>query len=49
MSDLDELTKAVSEKLNVSFDIFDTLIIRPYVAPTDLFRHLELLFKKDGF
>ncbi|GHV23601.1 hypothetical protein AGMMS49959_17150 [Planctomycetales bacterium] len=25
----------------VSFDIFDTLLLRPYLAPTDLFVHLE--------
>ena len=25
----------------ISFDIFDTLLIRPYVKPTDLFLHIE--------
>ncbi|MDR1495004.1 MAG: HAD-IA family hydrolase [Rickettsiales bacterium] len=27
----------------VSFDIFDTLLLRPYLRPTDLFYHLEQL------
>ncbi|TKZ35482.1 hypothetical protein [Brachyspira catarrhinii] len=33
----------------ISFDIFDTLLIRPYVKPTDLFLHIEKLYKIKGF
>lgn len=33
----------------ISFDIFDTLLIRPYVKPTDLFLHIEKLYKIEGF
>lgn len=33
----DELAKKLSEFEAVSFDIFDTLILRPFAAPTDLF------------
>ena len=33
----------------VSFDIFDTLLIRPFVNPTDLFKYLEVEKKADGF
>ena len=33
----------------ISFDIFDTLLLRPYVKPTDLFYHLELLEKVPGY
>lgn len=33
----------------VSFDIFDTLLIRPYKQPTDLFEHLEKLSGKENF
>lgn len=33
----------------VSFDIFDTLIIRSYNQPTDLFRHIEIAKNADGF
>ena len=30
----------------ISFDIFDTLLIRPYVKPTDLFLHKDnIIFK----
>ena len=33
----------------ISFDIFDTLLIRPYIKPTDLFLHIEKLYKIKGF
>lgn len=33
----------------ISFDIFDTLLIRPYAKPTDLFLHIEKLYKIKGF
>ncbi len=33
----------------VSFDIFDTIIIRPYKNPSDLFKHMEYHFSEDGF
>ena len=33
----------------ISFDIFDTLLLRPYVKPTDLFEHLEKLENLSGF
>lgn len=33
----------------VSFDIFDTLLIRPYLSPQDLFEHIEKLYKLNGF
>ena len=33
----------------VSFDIFDTLLIRPFVNPTDLFKYLEIEKKANGF
>ena len=33
----------------ISFDIFDTLLVRPYVKPTDLFYHLELLENLSGY
>lgn len=29
----------------ISFDIFDTLLTRPYLRPTDLFLHLEKIYK----
>ncbi len=33
----------------VSFDIFDTLLLRPYIKPTDLFVHMEKVFNAPGF
>ncbi|MCL2877457.1 MAG: HAD-IA family hydrolase [Acidobacteria bacterium] len=33
----------------VSFDIFDTLLVRPYVKPTDLFYHIEHIKNSRGF
>lgn len=33
----------------ISFDVFDTLLLRPYVKPTDLFLHLEKLEKAESF
>ncbi len=33
----------------VSFDIFDTLLVRPYRKPTDLFKHLEIQYNSPGF
>ncbi|MGN1044791.1 MAG: hypothetical protein ACI4Q9_02390, partial [Candidatus Methanomethylophilaceae archaeon] len=33
----------------VSVDIFDTLLIRPYVEPKDLFLHMEKAFDAPGF
>ncbi len=47
--DLNELTELISKAEAVSFDIFDTLIVRLYRRPTDLFRHLEFMTSKTGF
>lgn len=33
----------------ISFDIFDTLLIRPYTKPSDVFTHLERLYERKGF
>ena len=33
----DEILKKISEYEIISFDIFDTLLVRPYKKPTDLF------------
>ena len=44
-----DIKKAIDEHEVISFDIFDTLLVRPYVKPTDLFIHLELLNNVPGF
>ena len=33
----------------VSFDVYDTLVARPFVRPTDLFGHMESVFERPGF
>lgn len=33
----------------VSFDIFDTLLLRPYLSPRDLFLHIEKEYALNGF
>lgn len=39
----------IDEAKIVSFDIFDTLLLRPYKRPTDLFKHLEQIERKPNF
>ena len=46
---MDKLRQMVKNAKAVSFDIFDTLIIRLYRNPTDLFLHLEQAFHASGF
>ena len=38
-----EIKKRIETHEVISFDIFDTLLLRPYVRPSDLFVHLERL------
>ncbi|MBQ8677416.1 MAG: hypothetical protein IJ529_02970, partial [Alphaproteobacteria bacterium] len=33
----------------ISFDIFDTLLLRPYAKPQDLFWHIEKAYSRVGF
>ena len=46
---LENLRRQISDAAVVSFDIFDTLIMRPYQKATDLFLHLEESFSLPGF
>ncbi|OUM69222.1 hypothetical protein PIROE2DRAFT_57587 [Piromyces sp. E2] len=43
------LKKAIDNYSVISFDIFDTLLVRPYVRPIDLFIHMEKLYNVTGF
>lgn len=43
------LKLAIKDKKVVSFDIFDTLLIRPFSTPTDLFLFLEKKYHVRGF
>ena len=40
---------AINNKKVISFDIFDTLLIRPFANPTDLFDFLELEYSIEGY
>lgn len=44
-----ELTDWITEFDVISFDVFDTLLLRPYLRPTDLFWKLETVEKAVGF
>lgn len=41
MTLLQKIKSSIDSHEVISFDIFDTLLLRPYVKPTDLFFHLE--------
>lgn len=40
---------SIKNKQIISFDIFDTLLIRPFAKPTDLFEFLELEYNVRGY
>lgn len=44
-----DIWNKIKEYGTVSFDVFDTLLLRPYVKPTDMFQHMEIHFSKLGF
>ena len=44
-----KLASSIEEAKVISFDIFETLIVRLYEKPTDLFRHLESAKDVNGF
>ena len=46
---LDQIRRKIDKAQVISFDIFDTLLVRPYVAPTDLFVHMEKAYARPGF
>ena len=46
---LDHLKKYINKTDIVSFDIFDTLLIRPYINPEDVFEKLEQIYSIPGF
>lgn len=45
----EEIIEAISKYKYVSFDIFDTLLIRPFVKPSDLFDWIEESLNLPGF
>lgn len=47
-SGLDELKMKIARAKIVSFDVFDTLILRPFLTPTTLFYFMDTDFRKSG-
>ena len=46
---LDRIKSKIKKAKVVSFDIFDTLLVRPYIRPIDLFEHMERALDCKGF
>ena len=46
---LDNLKKEIDKYDVISFDIFDTLLLRPYATPQNVFQHLEAMYNAIGF
>ena len=46
---LDKIKTKIDQAQVVSFDIFDTLLLRPYVKPVDLFEHVGQFHNKRNF
>ena len=44
-----KMQRAILKSSVVSFDIFDTLLVRPYLKPTDLFLHIEKHYNRSFF
>jgi predicted HAD superfamily hydrolase len=44
-----KILNIIKNKKVISFDIFDTLIVRPLLKPTDLFEYIERELYLDGF
>ena len=49
INDLENLKNLIDKHKYISFDVFDTLILRPYIEPSHLFHHMESIFNIDGF
>ena len=45
----DEIKKRIDENDIISFDIFDTLLVRPFVKEVDLFYYIENKYNLEGF
>lgn len=46
---LSRIKEEIKKSKIISFDIFDTLLLRPYVCPTDVFLHIEKIYKRPFF
>ena len=48
-NDIASLKKLIDSHEIISFDVFDTLLYRPYILPTDLFEHLARIYQIADF
>lgn len=46
---IDDLVNILKDYEIISFDVFDTLILRPFLKPTDLFQLMEIATSIDNF
>lgn len=46
---MERMKRSIKRYDIISFDIFDTLLLRPFLQPVDLFYYLEEKYKADGF
>lgn len=44
-----KMIQEIDKSEMVSFDVFDTLLVRPFAAPTDVFKYIEHIYQKSGF
>lgn len=44
-----KIKRLINQSEIISFDIFDTLLARPYLKPVHLFSHMEEVYNADGF
>lgn len=49
MFNIENLYKLIDEHQVVSFDVYDTLLLRPFCLPSDLFKHIEIKYNISGF
>lgn len=47
--DINNVKQLIYNSEIISFDIFDTLLLRPYARPVDLFKHLEYINRAENF
>lgn len=47
--DINSIKQLIYDSEIISFDIFDTLLLRPYSRPVDLFKHIEYIYKAENF
>lgn len=49
MIDIELLLKEIDNHKVISFDVYDTLLLRPFVLPSDMYDYIEEKYKIEGF